>query len=43
MSGKGTFTWPDGRVYVGFFANDKIYDQKYNAESKMTWPDGAFY
>ena len=23
MSGQGTYTWPDGRTYIGSYVNDK--------------------
>ena len=38
MSGYGTFTWPDGRKYVGDFIADKKEGQ-----GTFTWPDGRKY
>jgi hypothetical protein len=35
MDGKGTFTWSDGRKYVGQYYNDKKEGQ-----GDFIWPDG---
>ena len=34
----GTYTWPDGRIYVGGFVKDKK-----EGEGIFTWPDGRKY
>ena len=38
MDGQGTLIYPDGRKYVGDFADD----QK-NGYGTLTWPDGRRY
>ena len=38
MEGKGTFTWSDGRVYVGEYLNDKK-----DGKGEFKWPDGRSY
>lgn len=38
MQGKGVFTWPDGRKYVGDYQND----QKHGIGT-FTWQDGRVY
>jgi hypothetical protein len=38
MSGTGTFTWKDGRRYVGNYMNDKK-----DGHGVFTWPDGREY
>jgi len=38
MHGKGTFTWADGRKYVGEYIDDK--KQGYG---EFIWPDGRSY
>jgi len=38
MHGKGTFTWADGRCYVGEYANDLKEGQ-----GTFTWCDGRKY
>lgn len=38
MSGQGTFTWKDGRIYVGRYNNDKK-----EGKGVFTWPDGREY
>ena len=38
MEGHGKFTYPDGRVYIGEYNNDKI-----NGEGVFTWPNGRKY
>ena len=38
MNGHGTFTWPDGRTYVGDFVDDKK-----EGNGNFTWPDGRTY
>merc|ERR1712113_852634 len=38
MSGTGTFTWKDGRRYVGNYINDKK-----DGHGVFTWPDGREY
>lgn len=38
MEGKGVFTWPDGRKYVGDYLND----QKHGIGT-FTWSDGRVY
>ena len=35
-NGQGTFTWPDGKKYVGEFKNDKM-----DGQGTLTWPDGS--
>ena len=35
MEGKGTFTWADGRIYVGSYLNDKKH-----GVGVFKWPDG---
>ena len=47
-NGKGTYTWPDGRKYIGFFENDKmehIIDRRAKEKSlaEFTWPNGDKY
>eukprot|EP00826_Nyctotherus_ovalis_P025683 TRINITY_DN1992_c0_g3_i1.p2 TRINITY_DN1992_c0_g3~~TRINITY_DN1992_c0_g3_i1.p2 ORF type:complete len:112 (+),score=27.04 TRINITY_DN1992_c0_g3_i1:307-642(+) len=38
MNGKGTYRWPDGRVYIGEFANDLK-----DGYGVMTWAHGERY
>jgi len=38
MEGKGTFTWADGRIYVGDYKNDKKH-----GTGIFKWPDGRQY
>lgn len=38
MHGKGEFTWPDGRKYVGGYNDDKK-----EGFGVFTWPDGREY
>ena len=38
MHGKGTFKWPDGRVYEGDYVEDKKQGM-----GTVTWPDGRAY
>lgn len=38
MHGQGTFTWSDGRKYVGDYVNDKK-----EGHGVFTWPDGREY
>jgi len=38
MDGKGTFTWVDGRKYVGGYVGDKK-----QGTGAFTWPDGRHY
>ena len=38
MHGTGHFTWPDGRLYTGEYANDKKH-----GKGKFEWPDGKVY
>lgn len=38
MHGKGTFTWPDNRKYVGDYVNDKK-----EGYGEFIWPDGKVY
>ena len=38
MDGKGTFTWADGRKYVGEYNNDKKAGY-----GEYLWPDGRCY
>lgn len=38
MHGSGTFTWADGRKYVGEYVHDK--KQGYG---EFEWPDGRVY
>ena len=38
MEGKGEFTWPDGRYYIGDYVDDKKEGQ-----GVFHWPDGRKY
>lgn len=38
MHGTGTFWWPDGRIYIGDYINDKKHGR-----GVFTWPDGRKY
>ena len=38
MHGTGTFSWPDGRAYVGGFAKDKK-----EGHGRFEWGDGRRY
>lgn len=38
MDGKGTFKWPDGRIYVG-----EYYKDKKHGSGRVDWPDGKAY
>ena len=38
MHGKGTFKWPDGRVYEGDY-----YEDKKHGFGKVKWPNGKVY
>jgi hypothetical protein len=38
MHGKGKFTWPDGRVFVGSYEDDKK-----KGYGEYTWPDGRYF
>ena len=38
VDGQGTYTWPDGRKYVGGWKDDKSHGQ-----GTYTWPDGQKY
>ena len=38
MHGKGTFTWSDGRKYIGEYNEDKKH-----GNGVFTWPDGRSY
>lgn len=38
MNGRGTFKWPDKRVYEGEYVNDKKH-----GKGVFTWPDGRKY
>ena len=38
MHGKGTFTWPDGRRFVG-----EYIDGIKEGNGVFTWPDGRVY
>ena len=38
MDGEGTFTWPDGRKYIGGFVKDKK-----EGHGLFTWNDGRKY
>lgn len=38
MNGKGTFTWTDGRKYIGDYIEDKKHGQ-----GTFEWPDGRKY
>lgn len=38
MEGKGVFTWPDGRKYVGDYKNDMKH-----GIGTFTWQDGRVY
>lgn len=38
MEGRGTFSWDDGRKYVGDYKNDLKHGQ-----GTFSWPDGSCY
>ena len=38
MEGYGTFTWPDGRLYVGEYVDDMK-----QGEGTFEWPSGVKY
>jgi len=38
MHGKGTFSWSDGRTYIGEYTEDKK-----NGYGDFFWPDGRSY
>jgi hypothetical protein len=38
MNGRGTFKWPDNRVYEGEYLNDKKH-----GIGTFSWPDGRKY
>ncbi len=38
MHGKGMYTWPDGRKYIGDFANDKK-----EGHGIFKWADGRVF
>ena len=38
MEGEGTFTWSDGRRYVGMYQNDQKH-----GHGTFEWPDGRKY
>lgn len=38
MHGKGIYTWPNGKRYVGDYVNDKK-----EGKGVFTWPDGREY
>ena len=38
MDGRGTFTWPDGRLYIGEFVKDKK-----EGSGIFLWTDGRKY
>ena len=38
MNGRGTFTWLDGKKYVGEYINDKK-----EGYGEFYWPDGRVY
>lgn len=38
MNGVGSYTWKDGRTYVGEYSNDKKH-----GKGLYTWPDGRRY
>lgn len=38
MHGSGTFTWKDGRKYIGKYHNDKKHGY-----GEFYWPDGRKY
>lgn len=37
-NGTGTFTWPNGDVYIGDWKDDKR-----TGKGKQTWPNGDIY
>jgi len=38
MNGKGTFSWPDKRLYKGSYVDDKK-----EGYGEFTWPNGRKY
>jgi len=38
MHGKGLFAWPDGKVYIGEYIDDKK-----EGYGEFKWPDGKIY
>jgi len=38
MDGHGKFEWPDGRIYIGDYKEDKK-----DGEGEYNWPDGRIY
>jgi hypothetical protein len=38
MNGKGEFTYPDGRKYIGYFINDKK-----EGKGEFIWNEGITY
>ena len=38
MDGHGKFEWPDGRIYIGEYKEDKK-----DGEGEYEWPDGRKY
>lgn len=38
MNGKGVFTWPDGRMYIGEYKDDKK-----QGRGEFIWPDKRRY
>lgn len=38
MEGKGIYTWPDGRKYIGLYEKDKKHGL-----GRYYWPDGKFF
>lgn len=38
MNGKGNFTWPDGRKYIGEYIEDKKHGY-----GQFIWPDGRTF
>lgn len=38
INGCGKYTWTNGKIYEGEWANNKM-----SGQGKMTWPDGKLY
>ena len=42
MDGYGTYHWPDGKSYLGYWKEGLMHTSE-NQESTFTWPDGRKY